>query len=241
MRALQGDHQPVGGRSQSVQLCADAVQRVAGRQRLSAQGVHQRHDAGRQADSAQSDQRASISPPTRRNNASSATTFYEAYQWFLGGTVYLGNKTNGQARPVHAFTDSAQDHLRVARPRLRPQPHHLSRQRLPGRTITTRRWPCCSGSSRTCTRMSIPVAENVKSTDCGQLDRRGRGLLLQRRRPRQCDGRRAEHHDAYDRGDRRLERRQLSELHPLDRQAGRGPVSTGAEQRPDHPGDVPRS
>ena len=37
------------------------------------------------------------------NNASTATAFYEAYQWFLGGTVYLGNKTNGKNDPA-AFT-----------------------------------------------------------------------------------------------------------------------------------------
>jgi hypothetical protein len=30
------------------------------------------------------------------NNASTATAFYEAYQWFLGGKVYLGNKTNDE-------------------------------------------------------------------------------------------------------------------------------------------------
>ncbi|HQR72636.1 MAG TPA: PilC/PilY family type IV pilus protein [Burkholderiaceae bacterium] len=40
------------------------------------------------------------------NNASSATAFYEAYRWFTGGSVYLGNKTAGK-HDSKAFTDSS--------------------------------------------------------------------------------------------------------------------------------------
>jgi type IV pilus assembly protein PilY1 len=40
------------------------------------------------------------------NNASTATAFYEAYQWFSGGKVYLGNKTATKHDPK-AFTDSS--------------------------------------------------------------------------------------------------------------------------------------
>ena len=40
------------------------------------------------------------------NNASTATAFYEAYQWFVGGKVYLGNKTAAK-HDANAFTDGS--------------------------------------------------------------------------------------------------------------------------------------
>lgn len=42
----------------------------------------------------------------KTNNASSATSFYEAYQWFIGGTVYNGNKTAAK-HDAAAFTNSS--------------------------------------------------------------------------------------------------------------------------------------
>ncbi len=40
------------------------------------------------------------------NNAATAEAFYEAYQWFTGGTVWLGNKTATKHDPA-AFTDGS--------------------------------------------------------------------------------------------------------------------------------------
>ena len=145
-----------------------------------------------------------------------------------------GQQDRDQARRacVHQLRE---DHLRLARSRVRPQPHHLSRERFSER----QRQQGADPAQTACPERHANEHSGGRKRQghrCVQLDRRVCGLLLQRRRPRQCDGRRAEHHDAYDRGDRRVQRRQLSELHPLDRQAGRRPLSRGAEQRPGHPG-----
>ena len=170
----------------------------------------------------------------KTNNPSSATTFYEAYRWFTGGTVYLGNKT-ATKHDVHAFTSSAK--TTYVSPGLGCARNHIiylangSPKDNDNKALTLLQTACPERHSN-----EHSGGRKRQGHRCVQLDRRVCGLLLQRRRPRQCDGRRAEHHDAYDRGDRRVQRRQLSELHPLDRQAGWRPLSRGAEQRPGHPG-----
>ena len=42
----------------------------------------------------------------KTNNASTAESFYEAYQWFAGSTVHLGNKT-ATKHDAAAFTDAS--------------------------------------------------------------------------------------------------------------------------------------
>jgi type IV pilus assembly protein PilY1 len=42
----------------------------------------------------------------KTNNAQTAASFYEAYQWFTGGNVYLGNRT-ATKHDSAAFTDSS--------------------------------------------------------------------------------------------------------------------------------------
>ena len=42
------------------------------------------------------------------NNASTADAFYEAYQWFTGGKVHMGNKT-ATKHDTAAFTDATQE------------------------------------------------------------------------------------------------------------------------------------
>ena len=64
----------------------------------------------------------------KSNNASTAESFYEAYQWFAGGAVHLGNKTTTK-HDTAAFTDSTKTRYRSPGVRLRQEPPHLHRQR----------------------------------------------------------------------------------------------------------------
>ena len=97
------------------------------------------------------------------NNASSATSFYEAYQWFTGGPVYQGNKTAAKHDPA-AFTDGTKTRYRS--PGLGCARNHIiylangspadnDNQAL---ALLKRLNPSAA-------RFNIPVAENVKSTD----------------------------------------------------------------------------
>jgi len=47
----------------------------------------------------------------KTNNASTGESFYEAYQWFLGSTVHLGNKTTAKLDAA-AFTDASKTRYR---------------------------------------------------------------------------------------------------------------------------------
>ncbi len=99
----------------------------------------------------------------KTNNPSSATAFYEAYQWFRGGTVYLGNKT-ATKHDVHAFTSSAK--TTYVSPGLGCSRNHIiyiangspKDNDNKALTLLQRLVP-------NVTQMSIPVAENVKGTD----------------------------------------------------------------------------
>ena len=99
----------------------------------------------------------------KTNNPSSATTFYEAYRWFTGGTVYLGNKT-ATKHDVHAFTSSAK--TTYVSPGLGCARNHIiylangSPKDNDNKALTLLKLLVPNA-----TQMSIPVAENVKGTD----------------------------------------------------------------------------
>ena len=97
------------------------------------------------------------------NNASTATAFYEAYQWFTGGKVYLGNKT-ATKHDKDAFTDATKSLYRspglgCARNHIiylangSPQDNNNSALALLQRL------------NPKATRFSIPVAESVSNPD----------------------------------------------------------------------------
>jgi len=97
------------------------------------------------------------------NNASTATAFYEAYQWFRGDTVYLGNKTASKNDPA-AFTNSAKTTyvspgLGCARNHIiylangSPQDNNNKALALLQRLVPS------------ATRLSIPTAEGVGNSD----------------------------------------------------------------------------
>lgn len=99
----------------------------------------------------------------KTNNASSATSFYEAYQWFTGGAVYNGNKTAAK-HDAAAFTDGSK--TRYQSPGLGCARNHI--------IYIANGAPADNDNSAlallkrlnpSATRMSIPVAENVKSSE----------------------------------------------------------------------------
>ena len=99
----------------------------------------------------------------KTNNASSATSFYEAYQWFTGGAVYNGNKT-ATKHDADAFTDGSK--TRYQSPGLGCARNHI--------IYIANGAPADNDNSAlallkrlnpSATRMSIPVAENVKSSE----------------------------------------------------------------------------
>jgi type IV pilus assembly protein PilY1 len=99
----------------------------------------------------------------KSNNASSSLSFYEAYQWFTGGAVYLGNKTAGK-HDAAAFANASKTIYRS--PGLGCARNHIiylangspADNDNVARDVFRRIYPGA-------TQMAIPVAENVKSTD----------------------------------------------------------------------------
>jgi len=97
------------------------------------------------------------------NNASSATSFYEAYQWFTGGTVHLGNKT-ATKHDTAAFTSSSKTTYRS--PGLGCARNHIIYLANGSPADNDNKaLELLKRLSPNATRLSIPVAENVKSTD----------------------------------------------------------------------------
>jgi type IV pilus assembly protein PilY1 len=97
------------------------------------------------------------------NNASTATAFYEAYQWFSGGAVYLGNKT-ATKHDATAFTDSGK--TRYVSPGLGCARNHIIyiANGSPQDT-NTRAEELLKRLNPRATRISIPTAENVSNSD----------------------------------------------------------------------------
>ena len=99
----------------------------------------------------------------KTNNASTGESFYEAYQWFLGSTVHLGNKTAAK-HDAAAFSDSSK--TRYVSPGVGCAKNHIIylANGKPGDNdnnalaLLRRLNP---GAART----RIPVAENVSNTD----------------------------------------------------------------------------
>jgi type IV pilus assembly protein PilY1 len=99
----------------------------------------------------------------KTNNASSATTFYEAYQWFTGGKVHLGNKTASKHDPL-AFTDSSK--TTYESPGLGCARNHIIYVANGSPADNDNKaLELLKRLSPSATQMSIPVAENIKSTD----------------------------------------------------------------------------
>ena len=99
----------------------------------------------------------------KTNNASTGESFYEAYQWFMGSTVHLGNKTAAKHDPA-AFSDSSK--TRYLSPGVGCAKNHIIylANGKPGDNDNTalallRRLN--PGAART----RIPVAENVGNSD----------------------------------------------------------------------------
>ncbi len=99
----------------------------------------------------------------KTNNASSATSFFEAYQWFTGGTVYNGNKTANKHDPA-AFTSSAK--TTYVSPGLGCARNHIIyiANGAPADN-DNRALELLKRLNPAAARMNIPVAENVKSTE----------------------------------------------------------------------------
>jgi type IV pilus assembly protein PilY1 len=97
------------------------------------------------------------------NNASSATSFYEAYQWFTGGAVHLGNKTAAK-HDASAFTDASKSRYRS--PGLGCARNHIIYLANGSPADNDNKaLELLKRLNPAATRMSIPVAEDVKSTD----------------------------------------------------------------------------
>jgi type IV pilus assembly protein PilY1 len=97
------------------------------------------------------------------NNASTATAFYEAYQWFTGGTVYLGNKT-ATKHDAAAFTDSGK--TRYVSPGLGCARNHIIYLANGSPSDNNNRaLELLQRLKPTASRINIPVAENVSNPD----------------------------------------------------------------------------
>ncbi len=99
----------------------------------------------------------------KSNNASTAESFYEAYQWFAGSTVHNGNKTAAKHDP-DAFTDAGKTRYRS--PDIGCSKNHIiyiangapADNNNAAQALLLRLNPAA-------VRTRIPVAENVSSTD----------------------------------------------------------------------------
>lgn len=99
----------------------------------------------------------------KSNNASTAESFYEAYQWFAGGSVHKGNKTATKHDP-NAFADASKTRYRS--PDVGCSKNHIiyiangapADNDNDALTLLRRLNPAA-------VRTRIPVAENVSSTD----------------------------------------------------------------------------
>jgi type IV pilus assembly protein PilY1 len=99
----------------------------------------------------------------KSNNASTALSFYEAYQWFTGSAVYLGNKTASKNDPA-AFTSSSKTTYRS--PGLGCARNHIIY--LANGSPQDNNNTALSLLQRLnpgATRMNIPTAENVSNPD----------------------------------------------------------------------------
>jgi type IV pilus assembly protein PilY1 len=99
----------------------------------------------------------------KTNNASTAETFFEAYQWFAGGPVHLGNMTASKNDPA-AFTDGSK--TRYLSPGIGCAKNHIIylANGKPQDNNTTA-LALLQQLNPGATRISIPVAEGVSSND----------------------------------------------------------------------------
>jgi type IV pilus assembly protein PilY1 len=97
------------------------------------------------------------------NNASTATAFYEAYQWFTGGAVYLGNRT-ATKHDAAAFTDSGK--TRYVSPGLGCARNHIIYLANGSPADNNNRaLELLQRLNPTAARINIPVSENVSNPD----------------------------------------------------------------------------
>ena len=165
------------------------------------------------------------------NNASTAEAFYEAYQWFLGGAVHLGNMTATKNDP-NAFTDSSK--TRYVSPGLGCAKNHIiylangrpSDNDNNALALLRRINPSAA-------RTRIPVSENVNNSDeanwadeFAAFFNRGSDLDTTLEGAQNISV-----HTIAVIG--RVKRRQLSELHSLDRKGRRRPLPASTQQRRD--------
>ena len=99
----------------------------------------------------------------KTNNASTGESFYEAYQWFLGSTVHLGNKTAAK-HDAAAFSDSSK--TRYVSPGVGCAKNHIIylANGKPGDNDNNA-LALLRRLNAGVTRTRIPVAENVGSSD----------------------------------------------------------------------------
>jgi type IV pilus assembly protein PilY1 len=99
----------------------------------------------------------------KTNNASTAETFFEAYQWFAGGSVHLGDKTASKNDPA-AFTDGSKTRYRS--PGIGCAKNHIIylANGKPQDNNTTA-FALLQQLNPSAARISIPVAEGVNNTD----------------------------------------------------------------------------
>nr|MBA2411309.1 pilus assembly protein PilY [Burkholderiaceae bacterium] len=99
----------------------------------------------------------------KTNNPSTGEAFYEAYQWFSGGTVRYGNRTAAKHDPA-AFTDSSKTRYRV--PQVGCARNHIIyiANGKPNDNDGTA-YDLLLRLNPAAARTRIPVAENVSSTD----------------------------------------------------------------------------
>ncbi len=151
------------------------------------------------------------------SNADFAKAMYEAYLYFKGLRAVPGPGS----RPSATRTPSRGGRYDSAcRALVRAQLRHLHRQRLARKAPrTTTRWPCCTAAGGN-TPPLYAIRRSVRQEHRpGELDGRVRALHARRRRQQPATA--AGHRHPHGGGDRRVERRPLSELHAQRGQPGR--------------------